>query len=75
MLPQGQCKPNAMKLASIAEVQPELANFNLQRYDFYLILKINIQFLTLIRPLLITSSLPHTTASSVISRYPPAART
>lgn len=26
MLPQGQCKPNAMKLASIAEVQPELAN-------------------------------------------------
>lgn len=31
---QGRCKPNAIELARIAEVQPVLAN-RLQRYDFF----------------------------------------
>jgi hypothetical protein len=30
-LPQGQCKPNAIELARIAEVQPVLAEFTQQR--------------------------------------------
>jgi len=33
--PQGRCKPNAMELVPIAEAQPVLAAFPLQRYNFY----------------------------------------
>jgi hypothetical protein len=33
--PQGRCKPNAMELVPIAEAQPVLAAFPLQRYNFF----------------------------------------
>jgi hypothetical protein len=33
--PQGRCKPYAMELVPIAEAQPVLAAFRLQRYNFY----------------------------------------
>ena len=33
--PQGRCKPNAMELVPIAEAQPVLAAFWLQRYNFF----------------------------------------
>jgi len=33
--PQRRCKPNAMELVPIAEAQPVLAAFRLQRYNFF----------------------------------------
>ena len=32
---QGRCKPNAIELARIAEAQPVLARFRVQRYEYY----------------------------------------